>query len=254
MRRLAVLLLPVLAQPLAPRAAPAQERTATFAIDWAGFQVGIAELRLDADAAAYSLSWRGRTLGWFGALFPFETDGAAAGRVHDADYRPTRFVGRSSGRDGERRWRVEFAASGRAALVEVPAEDLAEREPVPRELQTGPDPASLALTAIRRAEPGLRLSAHSFDGRRAFGFELHCSEASGAAQAAELACAISTELLAGASRRWREGSRGDERRDPVMVWLRRGDDGRLWPARLEARSRFGTIAARVVSPEKPDAQ
>ena len=254
MRRRAVLLLLALAQPLPPGAA-AEDKTASFAIDWAGFQVGIVDLRLDVDATAYSLSWRGRTLGWFGALFPFETDGAAAGRVHDTDYRPTRFAGRSSWRDGERRWRVEFAANGRAAIVEVPAEDLTEREPVPRELQIGPDPASLALTAIRRAEPDLRLSARSFDGRRAFDFELACSEATAAAAAGELVCSIRSELLAGASRRWREGSRGDGRRDPVTVWLRRGEDGRLWPARLEASSRFGTITARLVAPQRPpDAQ
>ncbi|MFO1049297.1 MAG: DUF3108 domain-containing protein [Geminicoccaceae bacterium] len=252
MRRLALLLPLVLAQPLA---AGAEERAAAFSIEWAGFQVGTVDLRLHADEAAYRLSWRGRSIGWFGALFPFEAEGTAVGQADGMEYRPTQFAGRSSWRDGERRWRVEFAPNGRAAVVEVPAEDLTEREPVPHELQIGPDPASLALTAIRRASPGLRLSARSFDGRRAFGFALACAEASGAAPASELACSISTELLAGASLRWREGSRDDGARHPLTVWLQRGDDGQLWPARLEASSRFGTIAAQAVSPEKlPAAQ
>ena len=92
-------------------------------------------------------------------------------------------------------------------------------------------------------------------GDAAFDFELACSEATAAAAAGELVCSIRSELLAGASRRWREGSRGDGRRDPVTVWLRRGEDGRLWPARLEASSRFGTITARLVAPQRPpDAQ
>lgn len=250
-RWLAILSLLYLAQPIAPREAASQEKTATFSIDWAGFEVGIVDLRLSADETAYSLSWQGRTLGWFGAVFPFEADGSAVGRVLDTDYRPARFAGRSVWRDGERRWQVEFGPNGRASAIEVPAEDLAEREPVPHELRVGPDPASLALTAIRRAEPGLRLSARGFDGRRVFGFDLACAGASGAPPPRELACSVWTELLAGASRRWRDRSRGDGAPEPVKVWLRRGDDGQLWPARLEANSLFGTITAQIVSPEEP---
>jgi hypothetical protein len=124
---------------------------------------------------------------------------------------------------------------------------LADREPVPEGLRVGPDPATLALTAIAVAGPEARLSATSFDGKRAVRYALAC----GAPEAADLPCTIEAELLAGASRRWRD-QRTQEKRPPVRVWLRPGvRESGLWPVRIEAESRFGTVEARLVRVERP---
>lgn len=247
MRWLATLLLIVVVHPVAPRQAAAQTTSAGFAVSWAGLEVGLVELQLVADDSAYRLSWQGRTIGWFGTLFPFEADGTVAGRIEGAEFRPASFTGHSTSRDGSRRWRVAFAADGRATSVDLTSDDLAERDPVPKELQVAPDPGSLALTATHRAEPGLRLAARSFDGRRAFGYDLACAGEAAGAPPTELACTISTRLLAGASRRWRERPPSDADREPLRVWLRRGEGGSYWPVRLEISSRFGTVLAQRVS-------
>ena len=147
---------------------------------------------------------------------------------------------------------MAFAPDGRVARLEVPPEDLTTREPVPETLRVGPDPASLALSAVRQAEPGLRLAARSFDGRRAFAYELACAEQVDLASGAELACSVFARLLAGASRRWGSGS-GAAEREPALIWLRRAGDGRFWPVRLEVSSRFGAVTARLLAWESPPA-
>jgi hypothetical protein len=138
--------------------------------------------------------------------------------------------------------------------VEVPADDLAEREPVPIELRVAPDPVSLALVAIARAAPGARLGGQSFDGRRALRAELACDDAGQAGPTTELGCTISGRLLAGASRSWRNRDPSDAEREPWRVWLRPGLQGQgFWPVRLEAPSRFGTVNARLVGLKRPPA-
>ncbi|MGD9509712.1 MAG: DUF3108 domain-containing protein [Geminicoccaceae bacterium] len=249
MRTRAALLLIATFQLMVPRQATAQATDASFVVSWAGLEVGLVELRLAADSAAYRLSWQGRTVGWFGTLFPFEAEGVVAGRVEGTDFRPESFAGRSTSRNGVRQSRVAFGPGGRAMLVDVSADDAADREPVPSELQVAPDPASAALTAVHRAEPGLRLTARSFDGRRALAYDLACGGNAVAAPPAVLACSISARLLAGASGRWRERPPSDADRESIRVWLQRGEDGGYSPVRLEFSSRFGTVMAQRVSPE-----
>jgi hypothetical protein len=227
-------------------AASAQDgMTAVYAFTWAGLDVGRFEVELEASGSGYRAGWVAGTAGMVGTLFPFVSEGTAAGRREGDRFLPTHFDGRSEWRDGGSQWRVAFAPDGRAVDVEVPAEDLADREPVPEALQVGPDPASLALAAISRAAPGVRLDGQSFDGRRAVHLELACAEGNAAP---ELACTISSRLIAGASRGWRERTRGEPPREPVRVWLRTGVHGDgFWPVRLEAPSRFGTVEARLIS-------
>jgi Protein of unknown function (DUF3108) len=227
--------------------AEAQPTSAIYAFSWAGLDIGQVELRLTADADSYELNWQSRTTGWFGTLFPFLSDGTATGRIEGKSYRPTAYTGRSEWRDGGSRWHVAFASDGRVSQVDVPPEDIAEREPVPLELQVGPDPASLALSAVARAGPGFRLTARSFDGRRAFAYHLSCAKAESGPAPPELACTIGAQLLAGASRRGRAESSDGSERKPIRVWLRRAGDGQYWPTLLEADSRFGTVSARLVS-------
>ena len=234
----------------APVAASAESLTAVYAFSWSGVDVGAFDAEIEVDGGTYRASWQGRTTGFVGTLFPFTSRGASEGRREEGRFAPRRYEGSSEWREGKSAWRVAFGPDGRATSVDVPDADRDEREPVPVGLQVGPDPASLALVAIAAAEPGLRLSAGSFDGRRAIGFSLECGglapDPSG--NGSELACNVSGRLLAGASRRWRERNPNDEEREPVRVWLRQGvHGGGFWPVRIEAPTRFGLVTARLVS-------
>jgi hypothetical protein len=233
---------------LAPGTLRAQAFAATYAFTWAGLEVGEFRAEVVERDGGYRAVWQGRTVGLVGTLFPFASEGASRGLRQDGVLRPGDFEGRSAWRDGGGFWRVVFGPDGRAERVEVPPEDVAEREPVPEGLRVGPDPATLALTALAVARPQARLSATSFDGKRAVRYALACDAPAGGA--AELPCTIEAELLAGASRRWRD-RRTQERRPPVRVWLRPGiRDGGLWPVRIEAESRFGRVEARLVRVER----
>jgi Protein of unknown function (DUF3108) len=248
-RALAALAAVVLALGTTPAAA--ESLTATYAVTWRGLEVGTFDAEVAADDDGYRAAWQGRTTGLAGTLFPFATAGASEGaRGRGGAFLPREHTGRSRWRDGNRAWRVVFGGDGRAAKVEVPADELAEREPVPAALRVGPDPAALALTAIAAAEPGARMVASSFDGKRAVRFALTCGDAAsdqGGVGPAEIACAVESQLLAGASRRWRERSPGAREAEPVRIWLRQGVSGQgYWPVRVQAASRFGMVEARLV--------
>lgn len=220
--------------------------TALYVLSWAGMDVGELRAEVVETGDGYHAVWSGRTIGLIGVLFPFTSTGAARGRRDGNRYLPNAYNGESRWRDGGGGWRVEFGPDGRASAVQVPPADLADREPVPAALRQGPDPASLALTAIAAARPSASLGATSFDGKRAIGFDLAC--AATAAANAELACTVESRLLAGASRQWRERQPEPDERRQVRVWLRpRADSAGFWPARLEATSPFGSVTARLTS-------
>ena len=253
MRRIITPALVVAALAAAPLggARAADAVTAVYAVQWAGLDVGRFEVQLEAAADGYRAVWEAGTDGIVGTLFPFVSEGMAEGQRQGDQFVPTAFGGQSTWRDGGSQWQVAFAPDGRATRVEVPPEDLAEREPVPVELRVAPDPASLALAAIERAAPGVRMDGQSFDGRRSVRLELSCGEPDATA---ELACTISSRLVAGGSHEWRERTRTEPPREPVRVWLREGVHGDgFWPVRAEAPSRFGTVAVRLVSIDKAKA-
>lgn len=240
--RLAVLALVAGGCAIARAAAGEPGISAVYAFSWAGLDVGRLEVRLEADAAGYRAGWEADTTGLAGTLFPFTSQGTAEGRRDGDRFLPDRYDGSSAWGDGGSRWHVRFAPDGRATQVELPPEEVARREPVPDALQVAPDPASLLLGAIEQAGPGVRLDGQSFDGRRAMRVELACADAK---SGAELPCTVSGRLLAGASRQGRPPS-GVER-EPWRVWLRGGVHGEgLWPVRLEAPTRFGTVTARLI--------
>ena len=254
MRALAALGTVVLALGAAP--AGAESLTATYAVTWRGLEVGTFDAEVAVHDGGYRTAWQGRTTGLVGTLFPFATMGTSEGaRGRGGAFLPREYTGRSRWRDGDRAWRVVFSGDGRAAEVEVPADELAEREPVPPDLRVGPDPAALALTAIAAAKPGARMVAGSFDGKRAVRFALACGDAAasdrGGAGPAEIACTVESELLAGASRRWRERSPDAREAEPARIRLRQGVGGQgYWPVTARVPSRFGTVEARLVRLER----
>jgi hypothetical protein len=248
----------VLAVPGVAQAQPVR-LIAGYEIEWQGVQVGAFETELVTEPERYHVTYKARTAGFLGWLFPFASQGSSAGARAAAQAWPERYQGGSQYRDRSSSWVVTFDAEGRVIEVELPEQDESDREPVPAALQIAPDPLALALRAIGVAAPGAQFSGTSFDGKRALRFELACAHdlvpfadaPPGAAVAVEqeaLACTIEGELAAGASRRWKDRGMRDEDREPVAVWLNRGIvEDSFWPVRVEAPTRYGTVTARLVS-------
>ena len=239
--------------------AQAARLSAGYEIEWQGLPIGAFETEVLTEAESYQVSYRARTTGFLGWLWPFSSEGSSEGSLAAMRPMPQYYQVFSRRRDEDDRWAVRFAADGRAVHVDVPIEERLEREPVPPALQVAPDPLALALAAIGAAAPGAQLAGTSFDGKRALRFEVACADdlvaladaPPGAAAAAErdaLACTVDGDLAAGASRRWQGRSMRDDERTPVAVWLGRGIlEDAFWPVRVEAPTRYGTVTVRLVS-------
>ena len=239
--------------------AQAERLFAAYEIEWQGLPIGAFETELLTEAESYQVSYRARTTGFLGWLWPFSSEGSSEGSLAALQPKPQYYQVTSRRRDENDRWAVRFGADGRAIHVDVSIEELAEREPVPAALQVAPDPLALALGAIGAAAPGAKLAGASFDGKRVLRLEGACAEelvaladaASGAVAAAEreaLACSVDGEVAAGASRRWQGRSMRDDDRRPVSIWLGRGIlEDAFWPVRVEAPTRYGTVTVRLVS-------
>lgn len=219
--------------------------TAAYAFSWAGIDVAELEAEVVELGGSYKVVWNGRMVGMLGLLFPFEASGLASGDRTAGDYVPRQYASSSQWRDGGGTWRVTFAPDSGVATVDGPPVDTEEREPVPVALRTRPDPASLALTALMAARPGMSMTATSFDGKRAVRFALTCE--SGTPPPDGMLCQIAGEVVAGASRRWRDDGEAKAPREPVRVWLgRAGGSAALWPVRLEAASKYGVVTGRLL--------
>jgi len=239
--------------------AQAERLFAGYEIEWQGLPIGAFETEILNGEGSYRVTYRARTTGFLGWVWPFSSEGSSEGGLAAMRPVPQYYQVLSRRRDEDDRWAVRFAADGRAVHVDVPIEELLEREPVPPALQVAPDPLALALAAIGAAAPGAQLAGTSFDGKRALRFEVACADdlvaladaPPGAAAAAEreaLACTVDGDLAAGASRRWKGRSMRDDERNPVAVWLGRGIlEDAFWPVRVEAHSRYGTVTVRLVS-------
>jgi hypothetical protein len=232
---------------------------AGYEVEWQGLPIGAFETEVLNGEETYRVTYRARTTGFLGWLWPFSSEGSSEGSLAAMRPMPEHYQVASRRRDESDRWAVRFGADGRAVRVEVAADELAEREPVPAALQVAPDPLALALAAIVEAAPGAKLTGASFDGKRVLRLQGSCAEdlvalahlPSGAAAAAEreaLACTVNGDVIAGASRRWQGRSMRDDDRNPVAVWLGRGIlEDAFWPVRVEAQTRYGTVTVRLVS-------
>jgi Protein of unknown function (DUF3108) len=241
--------------------AEAARLLAGYEIEWQGLSIGAFETELLTEAETYRVTYRARTTGFLGWVWPFSSEGSSEGSLAAMRPMPEYYQVTSRRRDESERWAVRFGADGRAIQVDLPLEERLEREPVPPALQVAPDPLALAFAAIGSAAPGAKLTGASFDGKRALRLEGTCAEKlvafaeapPGAAAAAEreaLACSVDGELAAGASRRWKGRSMRDDDRRPVAVWLGRGIlENAFWPVRVEAPTRYGTVTVRLVSLE-----
>lgn len=229
--------------------AAAEPLRVAYELSWNAIEVATVETELSRDEAGYRLVWRGQTSGFLGLLYPFASEAWSEGSQAGAGVTPRRFAGLSKRGEDENAWAVDFDPTGRAVRVEIPEDDRADREPVPAELQVGPDPLSLALTALSRAKPGFREAGTAFDGRRVLRIAAVCADAPEATPdfGEALLCTVEGKLVAGASRRWRDRQQPQAERPPTRVWLTRGTvAGGWWPVRIESPTRWGTVTALLL--------
>ena len=242
--------------------AQAERLLAAYEIEWQGLPIGAFETEVWNGEGSYRITYRARSTGFLGWLWPFSSQGSSQGSLAAMRPAPEYYEVTSRRRDESERWAVRFGADGRVVDVEIAAEELAEREPVPAGLQVAPDPLALTLAAIVQAAPGAKLTGASFDGKRVLQLRGSCAGElvaladvpPGAAAAAEreaLMCTVDGDVVAGASRRWKGRSMRDDDREPVAVWLGRSIlEDEFWPVRVEAQTRYGTVTVRLVNAEQ----
>ena len=250
--RAAIFLVPGLLAPVS--AVAAEPVDAAYELTWGGIEVGRFDTRLTMDGESYRLAYTARTTGFLGWLYPFTSTGASEGSIADPGPVPARYMVESHRRGDRNTWAVAFDPRGAVVRVDLTTPVDEERDPVPVALQKAPDPLALALEASRAAAPGARLEGVSFDGKRAIRFELACADAERAFAPDDpalpirsaLDCTLDGELVAGASRRWRDRRNDDDDRAPARVLLSREIvPGRYWPVRVEAETRFGMVVVRL---------
>ena len=237
-----------------PQLAAAEPVRSTYELSWLGMEIARVEAELSEAGTTYRLAWRGQTSGFLGAVYPFVSEATSEGDRAAAGLQPRLHFGESLRGDETKAWAVGFDGAGKAVRVEIPEDDRQDRDPVPAELQVGPDPLSLALLALGRVGPGSQQTGTAFDGRRVFRLTASCADApERLPEAAEaLLCRVDGQLVAGASRRWRERGEAQEERPPAEIWLGRDVvTAGWWPVRVEAATRWGTVTARLISPAPP---
>jgi hypothetical protein len=242
-------------------ASAAQTLQAGYVVRWGGIEIGRFDTELRRTGAEYHLGYHARTSGPLNWVVDFSSTGWSAGRLDTEGVAPRHFRGQSRWRDGEGFWRVSFGADGGVTELELDEATRADREPVPEPLRQGPDPLTLMLQAMLEATAGDRVEGRSFDGRRAMGYELTCAlepsliqpVALGPETYQALLCEADGALLAGRSKRWsdRAEEQGQER-TPARIWLVPGVGGwPHWPVRIEADSRYGTVAVELARFTEP---
>jgi hypothetical protein len=237
--------------------------SAAYSVRWNGIEIGRFDVELRRNAGDYHLAYHARTSGPLSWVARFTSSGWAAGRLDEAGVTPKRFQGASRWRDGEGFWRLSFGADGQVTALELDEWTRADREPVPPELQRGPDPLSLMLQAMLEAGAGRTIEGRSFDGRRAMRYDLVCAAerlpiepaALGAESRDALVCEADGALEAGRSKRWSDAAEDRTReRSPVRVWLVPELGGLPhWPVRIEADSRFGGVTVELETLSDPRA-
>ncbi len=192
-----IVLLTALAVPLHA----AEKIQATYDVTWSGLTIFSMDLSVVRDGERYRIDTDARTRGVLNWLFSGKTQAYAEGLVKNGAPVPALYYngGRWSGEDYHRA--MTFDASGQLADVDlnIPEDWQSKypREPVPPELQLGPDPLSLVMLLFNESLVQAALSeptaVRTFDGRRVYEVVLDCDAS------AEARLEIDTDVYEGAS-------------------------------------------------------
>ena len=189
-------------------------------------------------------------------IFTYRSSLASSGEREQGRVVSSRFDAVRVFDDETESWSMRFDGEGRLLEKQIPAEVTAEREPVPAHFERGPDPLALMAESLRTIRPGVRREQTVFDGKRALRVRLDCSDQldevpplPNTEPEPAVVCELDGELLAGASKRWREehGSDDDDEERTIRVWFADGlVEHHHIPVMIHGESRYGMVVVRLV--------
>lgn len=260
---------------LAQGAAAADKINATYKFYWNGLLVSEANTAATIADQAYDFSMDFRMRGVAKLFANGRSSARVEGALHNGAPVPVRYenYGRWDGKDYAQTMTFDANGSLIENKLEWPEKWLEEfkREPVPEDLQVGPDPASIVVALIQRSLTDVSGDSpyvvRSFDGDSVFDWDISCSaesvdlENSGKSPFAGEAyeCGFGGTLVAGeriltekqkkkaekqrrkAEKRRAKGKKVDEPKPP-KIWVQSFDEGAyLLPVRAEVSTGMGRV-------------
>ena len=260
---------------VAQGAAAADKINATYKFYWKGLLVSEANTSATIGDDAYDFALDFRMRGVAKLFANGRSQARVEGAIHDGAPIPVRYEnsGRWDGKDYAQTMTFDAAGSLIENKLDWPEKWLKEfkREPVPEDMQVGPDPASIVIALIQQSLADVSGEApyvvRSFDGDSVFDWDVSCSaetvdlEPSGKSEFSGAAheCGFGGTLVAGkriltekqkkkAEKRRRKeekrrakGKEVDEPKPP-KIWVQSFDDGAyLLPVRAEVSTGMGRV-------------
>lgn len=265
--------------------APTETLRAEYGFYWNGIRISTAEAMAALSEEDYDIAFNFRVRG-LAALF-------ASGRAHvrstgkltnddnQLSTQPTRYysMGRWDGKNYSQTMTYDDEGMLADQQLDWPEKWLNEfeREPVPDELKTGPDPISVVLELITSplsaAQNGNTVGGRIFDGDSVFDMNLNCSDTPVALEESShspyfgdaYTCEMGGELVAGKrilnekqkkeaekERKKREKKKAKGKEDPPpQMWVQPVLDGAfMLPVRAEASTGFGRVKMYLQSLER----
>ncbi len=154
-----------------------------------------------------------------------------------------------------RTWAAQYGAGGTLSETHNPPWNPPPKDTIPEDKKRGSlDPMSAALAVGMAGDAACDRVAHSNDGKRRVDIILHKIRTETPAQAGipqakgeVLVCELYSKRIAGEFFDAPEEAES-ERTHPMVIWLARLDNSPFrYPARLEAKTGFGTIRGRLMN-------
>ena len=154
-----------------------------------------------------------------------------------------------------RTWAAQYGAGGTLSETHNPPWNPPPKDTIPEDKKLGSlDPMSAALAVGMSGDAACDRVAHSNDGKRRVDIILHKIRTETPAQAGipqakgdVLVCELYSKRIAGEFFDAPEEAES-ERAHPMVIWLARLDNSPFrYPARLEAKTGFGTIRGRLMN-------
>lgn len=283
MRTLFAGLLLMVGSALTPAVAAADSIEASYKFYWNGFLVSQADTSATIAPESYDFALDFRMRGMAKLFANGRSKARVTGRMNGDGPVPALYE--NSGRWDGKDYAQTMTFSSEGALVDQkldwPEKWLEEfkREPVPEDLQVGPDPASLVIklisTPLGRATASDPMVVRSFDGDSVFDWDITCEpepvmlEESGKSPFSGEAyeCSFGGKLVAGeriltekqqkkaekrrrkAEKRRAKGKK-DEEEKPPKIWVQAFEDGAyILPVRAEMSTGMGRVVMYLSSLE-----
>lgn len=220
----------------AGQSTPPPDLASVYDVYFGGIWAGEFTVNADFDTDSYRAGFDFRTTGIVARLITLAYSARATGRIGPAGLTPAHFT-YDSLEDDDRR-RVEMAyADGTPGILRVEPPFKVRPWSIEASAQTGiADPLSAGLTVFAPAPEGelCDRSTEIFDGRRRYSIQIGPPEHKGG----RIRCPALFVRLAGYKPKWM----GKRARNPFTLEYARRPDGLYHPARVWARTEYGTTA------------